>query len=132
MNSLELERIINCDNLLKKTFLGIFAADQLVFKVAKKPCCLIANTDPSNMPGQHWVAIYFDAHGKAEYFDSYGQQPSDAFVLFMKKNAMRMNVNEKRLQSNDTFVCGMYCVYFLFYRVRSRMNINIAVLEKAF
>jgi len=122
MNSLELARIISGDKLLNQTFLGVFAADQLTFNPSKRPSCLIANTDPANLPGQHWVAIYFDAHDNVEYFDSYGRHPSSAFASFMKKNAKRMHVYEKRLQSNDTFVCGMYCVYFLYYRVRGIKN----------
>jgi len=122
MNSLELVRIISSDKLLNQTFLGVFAADQLTFSPSKRPSCLIANTDPTNLPGQHWVVIYFDAHGNAGYFDSYGRQPSSVFASFMQKNSKKIHVYEKRLQSNDTYVCGMYCVYFLYYRVRGMTN----------
>jgi len=122
MNSLELKQIINKDSLLARTFIGIFAADQLNFNISKRPSCLIANTDPSTMPGQHWIAIYFDAQGNVEYFDSFGRQPTDDFVEFMKKHGNKIRVHSNRLQSDDTYVCGMYCIYFLFYRVRNIMN----------
>jgi len=121
MNSLELKQIINKDKLLSKTFIGIFAADELNFQVYKKPSCLIVNTDPATEPGEHWIAIYFDARGNMEYFDSFGRQPTADFVAFMKENGNKIRVHSQRLQSDDTYVCGMYCVYFLFYRVR---NVN--------
>jgi len=112
MNSLELKQIISKDKLLSKTFIGIFAADQLNFNVSQKPSCLIINTDPSEKPGEHWVAIYFDARGNAEYFDSFGKQPATEFVAFMKKHGDQIRVHRKRLQSDDTYVC----------RVRNVMN----------
>jgi len=122
MNSLELSHIISKDKLLSQTFLGVFAVDQLNFKLTRRPCCLIANTDPTNMPGKHWIAMYFDSQGVGEYFDSFGREPTENFVSFMRKNATKLLINKRRLQSDDTYVCGMYCVYFLFYRVRNVIN----------
>lgn len=123
MNGFELNRIISNDPLLWRTFIGVFAADQLNFHIAKRPACLISNTDNANMPGTHWVAIYFDVRGNAFYFDSFGRNVySQQFDKFLKMNAKRIHVNKKRLQSSDTLVCGMYCIYFLYYITRNILN----------
>jgi len=68
MNTLEI------NNSLKKfkTFLGAFPKDKL--PKTRKPCGLIINTDSSNNPGEHWVAIYTD-NNCSEYFDSFGLPP---------------------------------------------------------
>ena len=39
------------------------------------PCGFVANTDPSDEPGAHWVAFYFQSERKGEFFDSYGKPP---------------------------------------------------------
>jgi hypothetical protein len=123
MNSLEIEKIVRKDVLLWRTFHGVFASDQLKFRVTKRPCCMIVNTDTSNLPGSHWVAIYFDVKGDAEYFDSFGRSPISPFIdQFLKLNGKTLVFNNQRLQSSDSFVCGMYCIYFLFNRVR-QLNI---------
>lgn len=121
MNSLEIEKIIRKDIVLSKTFLGIFASDQLNFKITKRPCSMIVNTDPSSLPGTHWIAIYFDNHGDVKYFDSYGRKPFlKQFDVFLKLNARKKDTNPLRLQSDDSYVCGMYCIYFLYLCVRHR------------
>jgi len=53
-----------------KRFDGLFNSDRL----PTKAILLVCNTDPSYMPGEHWIAIYVDDHGRyGEYFDSLGR-----------------------------------------------------------
>jgi len=52
----------------------------------------------------HWIAIYFDARGNTEYFNSFGRQPTADFVAFMKENGNKIRVHSQRLQSDDTHV----------------------------
>ena len=62
MNSANLERILN--SLVdpnKCAVLGVFPSDLIPDHMEKYPNCFIVNTDPSSMPGQHWVAYYFDS-----------------------------------------------------------------------
>jgi len=49
----ELERVIG-DYV--KRFDGVFSSDSLL----TKPILLVCNTDPSTMPGEHWIAIYVE------------------------------------------------------------------------
>ena len=39
---------------------------------------LVCNTDPSNRPGSHWIAIYVE-DGRGEFFDSFGRRPNATF-----------------------------------------------------
>ncbi|MCG8432192.1 MAG: hypothetical protein MJA29_13605, partial [Candidatus Omnitrophica bacterium] len=66
---MEIEKTVLKDKRLKKMFLGVFPSDELP-EVTERPCCFIANTDASDAPGEHWIAMYFDKY--IEYFDSYG------------------------------------------------------------
>mgnify|MGYP000084934052 CR=1 FL=1 len=110
MNTYEIERTVANDKCLSKIFLGVFASDQLP-KVVEKPSRLIANTDPSNKPGQHWVALFFSEN--AEYFDSYGMPPLRAFDIYKP-----LLENRYCLQNSYSTACGEFCIYFLHKRVR--------------
>ena len=57
LNTLQLLKIINEDKHTKDIFLGVFARDQLP-KVDRYPACLIVNTDPSYLNGEHWFNVY--------------------------------------------------------------------------
>jgi hypothetical protein len=84
------------------------------------PAAIITNTDPQGKSGQHWVAIFYDSKGDAEYFDSYGAAPSsvpdiDAFFHRYGKNH---KYSSAMLQGLASAVCGQYCVAFLTSRAR--------------
>ena len=69
MNSLQIERLLKNDSKTKIVFKKVCAFDQL-----EKPTfrsAYVINSDPSTEPGKHWIAVYFDKHGRGEYFDSY-------------------------------------------------------------
>lgn len=109
------------DKIAKTIFQGVFASDQLPYRVADYPSAYIANVDPSELPGSHWVAMYFNEEGKAEFWDSYGQAPelySKHFTDFLDRNSYYMIRNRTVLQSLDSSVCGEYCIYYLIHRCR--------------
>ena len=60
MNSDEIERFLNSR---LEYFDGVFSIDTL----PNAPRLLVYNTDPANLPGRHWVAIYVD-NGHGEFF----------------------------------------------------------------
>ena len=73
----------------------------------------IINTDNSDKPGEHWVALYFK-DDKAIYFDSYGQPPLEDYILpFIQRNTTTGRETTEMLQSPWSKVCGMYCIYIL-------------------
>ena len=122
MNTLQLKQILSSDSFIKKSFGGVYACDQLsTLTVDSYPKSIVVNTDPTNLPGTHWVAIYFTDEMKGEFFDSYGRRPDDYnrhFLNFMDRNSLEWESNEKELQSAFSAVCGQYCIYYLFHRCR--------------
>lgn len=121
MNSKQLECMINCDFNLRMYVLGVFSIDTLPLHVISRPFALIFNSDVSTSVGTHWLAIYVDSTGYGEFFDSYGHSPHFyglAVVNFLQRHCYHHKHNVKRLQDNNTMVCGEYCLYYLMFKCR--------------
>lgn len=115
MNTIQLNQVMYNFPQTSKIFLGTLPIDKLHKKVSY-PSCLIINNQPSNKYGEHWVAIYFDTHQKATFFDSYGKSSSFYKLrTFIKKNSKSYTENKKQLQSISNH-CGYYCVLFLIFK----------------
>ena len=76
---------------------------------------IIQNTDKIKDPGEHWICYMLLSKNNCEYFDSYGN------VISTHKNMQRPCKNIVRenclvLQSPNSYLCGGYCIYFLYYR----------------
>lgn len=93
---------------------GVFPLDLIPKSFTHFPICFIANTDPSYLPGQHWVAYYFTSPTDYEFFDSYGLHPS----LYSMPYTSPTHFNTVPLQSLKSAVCGQFCLYFLETRCR--------------
>ena len=96
--------------------------------IERFPNGFISNTDPSDRPGQHWVAIYVDENAKAEFFDSYGIKPNKMFMDYLKKYKS-YSYNRQRLQDAFSTTCGQYSLCYLFYRT---MGLYLSNFLKAF
>ena len=78
MDTDELECILASDYYTNFTNGGVLAFDQLPRQIDSLPRLFIVNTDPSSLPGRHWVVIYFpneECKEIAEYFDPLGNEP---------------------------------------------------------
>ena len=95
-------------------FDGVFSIDRL----PDHPRLLVCNTDPSDKPGRHWIAIYVDDDGRGDFFDSFGRAPSDYLERYMNRNCLSWNFNDRQLQSIVSKFCGHYCIYFCILRTR--------------
>ena len=116
MDTLQVKRALECNTFTKKTFCGVFAADELPEKIDTFPCGFVANTDPSTEPGTHWVVFYFPSHGEGEFFDSYGYPPEDYGEPF---KSYKIGIwNKRKIQSSWSEVCGQYCIFYLYHRSR--------------
>ena len=78
---------------------------------------IIVNTDPSFLPGQHWVVFYRNKEGLLEFFDSFGNLPgyyTIDFQMFVNRNCVKKYyiLNPNQIQSNDSNICGLYCLLF--------------------
>ena len=104
------------DCILKSTFpdatifLGVYPSDLFPYIRPNKPFCFVANTDPSNMPGSHWVAYVRASYtNPIEFFDSYGL-PESFYELPLHANVKSF----KSLQSPFSRVYGHYCSMYIF------------------
>ena len=117
MNTIQIEHLLKKDPFTKTIFKKACAKNQLLR--VDYPSAYVINSHPSSKPGEHWIAVYFDKHGKGEYFDSYGLHPSmNGFIAFMERNSNGWIYNNKTVQSLFSTTCSHYCVYFILYRCR--------------
>lgn len=111
----------------KGCFLGVFARDKIPSFRLQGDCnavpqhvhsryhhyCLIVNTDSSNLPGTHWIAIKVYQDLSAVYFDPYGFIPSKAICSqFPHVHTFLYTLTHS--QNLLLPHCGQHCVYFLY------------------
>ena len=106
-------------------YLGVLAFDQFPFdkllhtpesSSMLAPLFFVLNTDPSTEPGTHWLACFFDRHSNtSEFFDSYGHDPTFYQLTFPAN--IHVVSNSLQLQSDNSTVCGQYCVFYLYFRL---------------
>ncbi len=129
MNTGQIDTVLAADHVTSKEFLGVFPADKLPKKLpAKRPLCLVANTDVSTGPGEHWVAFYLPKKGVGEFFDSGGNPPgywSPKFVEFLNRHGNSYTYSKRVVQAADSLVCGAYAIYFVMCRARKRSTRDI-------
>lgn len=117
MNTLQLINDLSKNPKTRRFFLGVFASDRLPKSKLKKPCIVIANTDPSDKKGMHWVSFYFPVQGEAEFLDSFGLAPYiPDFISFIERNSTRYMVCKQQIQGNFSTVCGHYSSVYLYFR----------------
>ena len=114
MNTYELTSLLNRAPQLKHLHGQVCAKDLLPKEKPLDVKAYVINTDTSDKPGEHWVAIYFRNNNEAIYFDSYGLPPLEDYILpFIQRNARHWIYNNELLQSPWSRVCGMYCINIL-------------------
>ena len=69
MNNTELEEKLFSDHRIRDIVGGVYTSDALPIHAKKRSLLHIVNTDPSYMPGKHWLVIYIGEDGYVEYFD---------------------------------------------------------------
>lgn len=102
----------------------VLPADHLPKKKIKiRPFNLVINTDESFKPGEHWISIHLPKNRKehCEYFDSFGLPAINPyFIDFLNTNCKQYVYNPIQIQSDDSNLCGEYCVMFLHERNRNK------------
>lgn len=110
-----LRTICQRDEVIRRYFLDVYAADQAPCQ-APYPRCAIVNTDPIELPGQHWVAVFWTGPDQGEFFDSYAMPPSRYDPRW--RCWSHFEQNPRVLQQWTTDVCGDYVLYYLYHRCR--------------
>jgi hypothetical protein len=101
---------------VQATVFGVYSRNNL----PEERGLMVVNTDPSDRPGTHWIAIYIDAEGRhGEYFDSFGRPPTKTFKDYMNSHCKYWTFNDKQIQSIASRFCGHYCIYYCSLRCRN-------------
>ena len=117
-----LEQVLKKDTVTSKMYGGVLARDELPDQVVY-PSCYIINTKPRNHHGEHWLAIFYDQNGDAEFFDSYGHHPNYFnFKSFLDRTSRSWSYNKKRIQGLSSY-CGYYCLLYLLLRARNNSRL---------
>ena len=129
MNTFQLAQVLMRDPFTKGSFSGVYACDELTsIEINKYPKSFVINTDPMELPGTHWIAIYFNEQMKGEFFDSYRNHPihcNKRFLDFMNRNAVEWEDNKIQLQSAFSTVFGQYCICFLYHHCMKKLMSTI-------
>ena len=61
MNTFQLAQVLTKDPFTKESFAGVYACNQLSsIQINEYPKSFVVNTDPMELPGTYWIAIYFN------------------------------------------------------------------------
>lgn len=71
MNARELLALTRNNRHTSDVIRGIFSSNNLPFLVSKHQSAYICNTDPSYLPGSHWVVFWMHSPIQAEFYDSW-------------------------------------------------------------
>ena len=118
MWSTEIEHNLKHD----KYFMGCFASDLLPSFPNSFPKTLIINTKPSNMKGEHWVALVLKKK-KCFYFDSFGVPILNDDILQFLQDYYKVTYSDVCIQSVNSEKCGKFCIGFINY-VYSKKSYN--------
>jgi hypothetical protein len=131
MDTIQLQKILEHYAKVKNFYYGVFAADRLP-TIDRFPSCLIMNNQKSTQEGQHWVAIFFNKKKHCEFFDSFGKSPAYYGIQkYLKEYSTKTKYNTKIIQSNVSPYCGLYCIFFLIFKLRGRsMDYYVKLFKK--
>lgn len=97
-------------------FIGVFPCDMIPRPIRENEC-IILNTDPHNLPGKHYIAIYSNA-GVYFYFDPLALDPSNFSImnreLHVKNIAQNMvPVLRNPIQDAISNSCRLFCIDYV-------------------
>lgn len=125
MNTVQLTSIM--DKISCHThFLGVLPCDYLPQTPLRRlPSSVIFNTHASNLPGEHWLAIYINEEGVGYFFDSFGNKHDDVrfppiINSFLKLNSRTVQYSTVQVQDFSSDTCGQHCVFFLYHMAKGR------------
>ena len=106
------------NKLLKdnKNFIGCFSKDQI--SIIKNNKSTIINLNNSYEPGSHWIALK-KVKNAIFLFDSFGVGYIPMTIFKVYKN-FKIITNIYRIQDISSNLCGMFCVLFILYDIKSK------------
>ena len=122
MTGIELESLIRAfvDDDTEAAFLGIFAMDCLPKAIQRLPTLFIVNTQTSNLPGQHWKAVYISSNKYGEVFDSLAMPVGLLLQNWMNTYTHQWKQSKRIIQSPLSAFCGAFAAYFILNRLKAK------------
>lgn len=121
LSTVDVEAICRAHPVLARVHYGTFPMDMLpADKDFKRPVHFCVNTDPSTLPGQHWISIYSEGKRHAEVMNSLGGPPlkDPRLTAFLARLAHgnKAVTNTQTLQDGQSVACGLYVLSHAFFR----------------
>jgi hypothetical protein len=110
MDERELREKIKKDPEMRSCVWGVFARDELPETLL--PGGYIVNSNDRRSAGQHWMGVYVTEDGMKEFMDPLGKKPQDYGI------DLKAMYYSAPVQSKDSISCGLYVLYFLYWRGR--------------
>jgi hypothetical protein len=123
----------NSNDLPSYTYVGTQGADEALKLLKSRelpdgPWGMVFNTDPIKDPGQHWIALYVPNGDSTtiELMDSYGSDTLTTYGPDVQELLKHVNINPAmpRLQGDKTYVCGHYCLAYLYARTHGKTPVQ--------
>ena len=98
---------------------GVFSSNNLPQRVSVYPSAYICNTDPSYLPGSHWIVFWIHSPHYAEFYDSLGKPPEyygEAFEIFLQNNCGSCVYNNIQIQNKKSVTCGYHILFYLWMK----------------
>jgi hypothetical protein len=123
MDSNELRKILDMKYAGKRIQYHVLPSDRLCdVNLSRYPILIVANDQPSNLPGGHWVGMGIMKRGHPlTFFCSYGlpiEYYGDDYKKFSNKFPNTSVKTRRALQSVNSNVCGGYALIFLDHFVK--------------
>jgi|SaaInl33SG_5_DNA_1037386.scaffolds.fasta_scaffold00699_2 hypothetical protein len=112
MRTEQLREALRKHPITQQYFEDVYASDQLPPLV--KGRAYVVNTHPSDMPGEHWFALYRGENGAVTFMDSFGRVPPKQLARY------RLTYDCTRFQGLQP-ICGQYCLMFVLAVQRPRV-----------
>ena len=111
MNSNEINLFASRLNI--SNFCGVFGLDELKQIDKDRKGLLIFNTQPTTLPGQHWIALSITVD-TIFYFDSLnsGFHSNECVAKFLIKMNKKVILNNIQIQPDVSNLCGVHCIVF--------------------
>ena len=122
MDSLTLHNACVNDKYICKYYKGVYARNEFCSIKIEKSALYIVNTEHLSICFGHWIVIFVSCDNVVEIFDSFAKPLQNRhidFSNFLQSLNKTYCMSNKRIQGLFSMKCGMFCLYFAYFRTRN-------------
>jgi hypothetical protein len=94
----------------------------------------IVNLEENWKPGNHWIVLFCASETEIELFDSIvsnAEERNTYIETFVNQYPWMLINKGARLQDSVSESCGLFCLYFLYYRCKEHLSME-TIIEHLF